>query len=214
MQEYGEPDAYGHRKKMSVAEDLSAELKLRTGEETVVSDLTYDLRSGDPDFTDKLIASTFGTIALERSSRKKSGLMTAIQNGCYALAPIPDPKLGPPKVDSPTMYNTERYRPITPTNSAFPVFLIRGLKPCVGYRLVSPEPEKVSKLEEIRRSFNEAAADEEHFPSTIDPRIYHVQLILENFGDLTGKRVLDVGCGKGRFARILRSVISGGHGRP
>src|SRR5579863_6146619 len=58
-------------------------------------------------------------------------------------------------------------------------------------------------LSEIVRHFNEAAADEEHFPSTIDPRIYHVQLILEYFGDLNGKRVLDVGCGKGRFARVL-----------
>ena len=56
----------------------------------------------------------------------------------------------------------------------------------------------------IRRSFNEAAGDEEHFPSTIDPRIYHVQLILRTFGDLAGKRVLDAGCGKGRFARILK----------
>jgi len=58
-------------------------------------------------------------------------------------------------------------------------------------------------LPEIIRHFNDAAGDEEHFPSTIDPRIYHVQLILENFGDLGGKRVLDVGCGKGRFARVL-----------
>jgi ubiquinone/menaquinone biosynthesis C-methylase UbiE len=55
----------------------------------------------------------------------------------------------------------------------------------------------------IRQSFDESAADEEHFPSTIDPRIYHVQLILEHFGDLAGKRVLDVGCGKGRFARVM-----------
>ena len=67
---------------------------------------------------------------------------------------------------------------------------------------VSRKP-KIS-LDEIRRSFNEAAADEEHFPSTIDPRIYHVQLILEYFGDLRTGRVLDVGCGKGRFARILK----------
>jgi ubiquinone/menaquinone biosynthesis C-methylase UbiE len=58
-------------------------------------------------------------------------------------------------------------------------------------------------LSEIIRHFNDAATDEEHFPSTIDPRIYHVQLILEYFGDLSGKRVLDVGCGKGRFARVL-----------
>lgn len=55
----------------------------------------------------------------------------------------------------------------------------------------------------IRESFDRASTDEEHFPSTIDPRIYHVRLILDYFGDLTGRRVLDVGCGKGRFARIL-----------
>ncbi len=56
---------------------------------------------------------------------------------------------------------------------------------------------------QIRLSFQEASRDEENFPSTIDPRIYHVRLILEYFGDLAGKRVLDAGCGKGRFARVL-----------
>jgi malonyl-CoA O-methyltransferase len=61
-------------------------------------------------------------------------------------------------------------------------------------------------LTEIRRSFEEAAADEEHFPSTIDPRIYHVQLILRYFGDLNGRRVADIGCGKGRFARVLKDA--------
>lgn len=55
----------------------------------------------------------------------------------------------------------------------------------------------------IRRSFEVAASDEEHFPSTIDPRIFHVQLLLRTFGDLSHRRVLDLGCGKGRFARIL-----------
>jgi malonyl-CoA O-methyltransferase len=59
-------------------------------------------------------------------------------------------------------------------------------------------------MDQIRRSFDEAARDEEHFPSTIDPRIYHVRLIQDYFGALTGKRILDAGCGKGRFARVLR----------
>jgi ubiquinone/menaquinone biosynthesis C-methylase UbiE len=55
----------------------------------------------------------------------------------------------------------------------------------------------------IQQSFDESSRDEEHFPSTIDPRIYHVKLIRDHLGDLNGRRVLDVGCGKGRFARIF-----------
>ena len=55
----------------------------------------------------------------------------------------------------------------------------------------------------IQSSFDRAASDEEHFPSTIDPRIYHVKLIRQHLGNLAGKRVLDVGCGKGRFARVF-----------
>jgi ubiquinone/menaquinone biosynthesis C-methylase UbiE len=58
--------------------------------------------------------------------------------------------------------------------------------------------------EEIRAYFNRAAEDEEHYPSTIDPRIWHVKLVLEHLGDLGSGRVADVGCGKGRFARLVR----------
>jgi malonyl-CoA O-methyltransferase len=56
---------------------------------------------------------------------------------------------------------------------------------------------------QIRESFEEAAGDEEHFPSTIDPRIQHVRLIAEYLAPLAGKRVLDLGAAKGRFAKVL-----------
>ncbi len=67
------------------------------------------------------------------------------------------------------------------------------------FRVPSPAP-----LRDIARHFNEVAPDEQHYPSHIDPRIYHVRLILDFFGDLQGQRVLDVGAGKGRFARVLK----------
>ncbi len=126
VKEYGEADPYGHRKKLSVGEALSEQIKATTGEETIVSDLTYDLRSGDPDFVDKLIAGTFGTMALEAVVKGRHGVMAALVEGRYTMSAIPDPKLGPRHVDVPTMYNTDRYRPSYAGKEGFPIFLARA----------------------------------------------------------------------------------------
>ncbi|HYO83251.1 MAG TPA: 6-phosphofructokinase [Bryobacteraceae bacterium] len=123
VQEYGEADAFGHRKKMSVAESFSEEVKRLAKEETIVSDLTYELRSGDPDFIDKMVASTFGTMAFDAVLQNRSGLMAAINEGKYALVPIPDPGLGPRRVEVESMYNTERYRPNYASKEGLPIFL-------------------------------------------------------------------------------------------
>jgi ATP-dependent phosphofructokinase / diphosphate-dependent phosphofructokinase len=126
VKEYGPADAFGHRKKMSVAEDLSDEIKNATGDETVVSDLTYDLRSGSPDFVDRMVATTYAGMAMDAVQEGKTGLMAAISSGCFTMVPIPDPKLGPRKVDVATMYNTERYRPTYDHKLGLPIFLVRA----------------------------------------------------------------------------------------
>lgn len=126
VQEYGEPDPYGHRKKASVAEALADEIKRRAGEETIVSDLTYDLRSGDPDFIDKLVALTFGNMAYDAILEGKTGLMSALVEGRYDLVPIPDARLGPRMLDVATTYNTERYRPLYSSKRGLPIFLNRA----------------------------------------------------------------------------------------
>ena len=126
VKEYGDPDAFGHRKKMSVAEDLSNEIKARMGEETIVSDLTYDLRSGSADFVDRMVASTFAGMALDAIGEGKHGIMTAISNGRFSLAQIPDPGLGPRRVDVDNMYNKERYRPRYDHKEGIPIFLTKA----------------------------------------------------------------------------------------
>ena len=57
----------------------------------MLSDLTYDLRSGDPDFVDKLVGLTFGNMAYDAMLDGKTGLMSALVKGCYELVPIPIP---------------------------------------------------------------------------------------------------------------------------
>jgi 6-phosphofructokinase 1 len=126
LREYGDADAFGHRKKANVAEDLGEEIRKRTREETVISDLTYDLRSGEADFVDKMVANTFGNMAMDCVLEGKSGLMMGIVNGCYSTVAIPDPKLGPRRVDVERMYNTERYRPNFAGKAGLPIFLTRA----------------------------------------------------------------------------------------
>ncbi len=111
LQEYGDADAYGHRKKADIGSALAAEIRRRTGEETMSSDLTYDLRSGDPDSLDHLTAITFANIALDLVADNVSGRMVGIRNGNYSHSEIPDPAAGARQIDIDALYNTERYRP-------------------------------------------------------------------------------------------------------
>ena len=111
LREYGEADAYGHRKKVDIGEALAEEIKRRTGEDTMSSDLTYDLRSGDPDSVDHLTAITFANIALDLVGDNVSGRMVGIRDGNYSHSEIPEPTAGARQVDIASLYNTDRYRP-------------------------------------------------------------------------------------------------------
>jgi 6-phosphofructokinase 1 len=51
------------------------------------------------------------------------GKMTAIADGKFEMVQIPDPKLGPRKVDIEKMFNVDRYRPTYTNKVGLPVFL-------------------------------------------------------------------------------------------
>jgi 6-phosphofructokinase 1 len=107
----GEPDAYGHRRKANVGETLAAELETRTGIGAVHSELTYDLRSGEADSLDQMVAITFANIAMDLIADGVTGRMTAIRDGNYAHVPLPPAGAGPRRVDVARMYNADRFRP-------------------------------------------------------------------------------------------------------
>ena len=60
---------------------------------------------------DSLVATTFANVAMDLVEGGVSGRMVAVQDGKYAHAPLPDPELGPRRVDVPELYNVARFRP-------------------------------------------------------------------------------------------------------
>jgi ATP-dependent phosphofructokinase / diphosphate-dependent phosphofructokinase len=120
----GEADMFGHRHKANVGEALAIEIRRRTGIEAVASELTYDLRSGEPDSLDSMVAITFANVAMDLVEEGRTGRMVAIRDGKYDDAPLPDPALGPRTVDVETMYNVERFRPRYDGKRGDPLLLV------------------------------------------------------------------------------------------
>jgi 6-phosphofructokinase 1 len=111
ISDVGEADSFGHRHKANVGEALAIELKGRTGIECVASELTYDLRSGEPDALDAMVATTFANVAMDLLRDGVTGRMVAIQDGKYAHTELPHPGTPARRVDIADMYNEERFRP-------------------------------------------------------------------------------------------------------
>ena len=109
--EQGEVDSFGHRHKVNVGEALAAELHARTGIDTVASELTYDLRSGEPDSLDSMVAITFANVAMDLLADGVFGRMVALREGKYAHVALPDASLPKRAVDVAENYNVERFRP-------------------------------------------------------------------------------------------------------
>jgi 6-phosphofructokinase 1 len=104
-------DADGRRDRSDIGDALAAELKRRTGQDTMHSDLTYDLRSGNPDALDQTVATTFANVALDLIGDGVTGRMVAIRDGRYAEVDLPEREHGSRQVNVPALYDVERYRP-------------------------------------------------------------------------------------------------------
>jgi 6-phosphofructokinase 1 len=124
LAEYGDADAFGHRHKVNVGEALAAEIRARTGIETVSSELTYDLRSGEADSLDQMVAMTFANVAMDLIADGQQGRMVAIRDGHYAHTTLPDPQLGPRKVDVDRLYDLDRFRPTYSGKLGEPLLLL------------------------------------------------------------------------------------------
>jgi len=124
LPEVGPADAFGHRHKTNVGEVLAAEMTARTGIESLAIELTYDLRSGQPDALDQVVASTFANVAMDLVADGRFGRMVAIRDGKYAETGLPAAGASARRVDVEAMYNVERLRPRYDGRLGSPLLLV------------------------------------------------------------------------------------------
>lgn len=121
--ESGEPDAYGHRRVGGIGEVLGEALEQRTGQGIVNQSLAYLMRAGPAVALDRMVASAFGTMAVQSLEAGETGLMMALRDGNYATVPVDTCIQGEKRVDVEELYDSDAYRPIIRNVRGKPMYL-------------------------------------------------------------------------------------------
>ena len=121
--EKGEADAYGHRKLGGVGEATAEEIKRITGQDIMYQQLGYLMRSGAPDSLDRMVAMSYGSLAVQLIKRNETGKLVALHGGKYTTVPINMVLAGQKRVDVTSFYDIEQYRPKVRDFMGVPMFL-------------------------------------------------------------------------------------------
>jgi ATP-dependent phosphofructokinase / diphosphate-dependent phosphofructokinase len=121
--EYGQEDAYGHRKLGGIGQITGEGLKKLSGIDIVHQQLAYLMRAGVPDSLDRMVAISYANLAVEQLLQGHSGRMVALQNGQYTTVPVDTCTQGLKRVDVDELYDREEYRPKVRHVLSKPMFL-------------------------------------------------------------------------------------------
>jgi len=121
--EYGETDAYGHRKLGGIGTITGDALKRLTGENIIYQQISYLMRSGAPDALDLMVAVNFANMALTLINSGVRGRMMALRDGAYTHVPMSVVGSGIKRVDVDELYDVDEYRPKVRHVLGKPMFL-------------------------------------------------------------------------------------------
>jgi 6-phosphofructokinase 1 len=121
--EYGQADAYGHRKLGGIGAIAGDAIKSLTKQNIIYQQVAYLMRSVEPDALDRMVAISYANLATDLLMKGKSGHMTALHEGRYTHVPIDTIMQGLKRVDVEQLYDTENYRPKIENMLGKPMFL-------------------------------------------------------------------------------------------
>ncbi len=121
--EYGETDAYGHRKLGGIGEITGEALKKLTGENIITQRIAYLMRSGAPDALDLMVGTNYAQLAVDLIVGGSSGRMVALRDGAYTHVAMSVVTSGVKRVDVDELYDVQNYRPKVRHVLGKPMFL-------------------------------------------------------------------------------------------
>ncbi len=121
--EYGQADAYGHKKLGGIGLITGDALKKITGQDILYQQVSYLMRSGAPDSLDLMVATNYANMAIMLINRGASNRLVALRNGTYTSIPIATIMQGVKRVDVNELYDSENYLPKVHHVDGKPMFL-------------------------------------------------------------------------------------------
>jgi len=121
--EYGQEDAYGHRKLGGIGQTTGEALRAITGVNILYQPLGYLMRGGAPDSLDRMVAMSYANLAIDLVLRKETGRMVSLQTGVYTTVPIDTITRKAKRVDVEELYDAQEYRPKVAHQLGKPMFL-------------------------------------------------------------------------------------------
>ena len=107
----------------SVGHRLARQIEERTGVGTVVQELAYLMRAGEPDAMDRMVGFAFGGLAIQLLQQGKHGRMVALRDGNYCHVPAETLLEGKKSVDVSALYDPANYRAKLMRVEGMPMFL-------------------------------------------------------------------------------------------
>jgi 6-phosphofructokinase 1 len=111
------------RQAVGVGQRLGRAIEKRLGAGTVIQELAYLMRAGEPDAMDRMVGFAFGGLAVQLLQRGEHGRMVTLSNGNYDHVAADTLLHGKKSVDVSALYDRATYRARLMRVEGMPMFL-------------------------------------------------------------------------------------------
>jgi 6-phosphofructokinase 1 len=106
-----------------IGRTLARAIEADTGQSTIVQELAYLMRAGEPDALDRMVGFSFGALAVQLLEVGTAGRMVVVNRGRYDHVPVDTLLMGTKLVDVDALYDRDAHRAKLAAVEGMPMFL-------------------------------------------------------------------------------------------